>query len=219
MALSQKIIELLREDPEDLERYRVAADQLQAQGDVRGELIALELARVGLDERTPRWRTLTGAIDRLLEEHSKQLLGALWTATGNLRLVWRLGFIREAALWTFGAPPPPVTTGRAGARAPRARVNKLLKHTDALLSLESSALLEHLTLASTFNAQLFLWDACERVSQGAPPTLHRLDLRDLDGRTLPDWEPERQVELVWRRRVLTLRSDTLSLESAVELFS
>ena len=79
-------------------------------------------------------------------------------------------------------------------------------------------LLEHLTLASTFNGQLFLWDAAARVAQGAPPTLHRLDLRDLYERALPDWEPERQIELGWRGRVLTLRSDTLSLEAAAELF-
>ena len=42
-----------------------------------------------------------------------------------------------------------------GWRIPKPRANNLLKMTDELLRLESAVLLEHLTLASTFNAQLF----------------------------------------------------------------
>jgi hypothetical protein len=220
MALPRRSIALLREDPDDVERYRVVADQLQAKGDVRGELIALDLARRELtgDPDNPRWRALTREIDRLEKTHAKELLGGLWTASSTCRLDWRFGFIREATLWTHGVAVPPAPRGRLGRRVPRPRVNKLLKHTDELLVLESAVLLEHLTLAATFNAQLFLWDALERVSRGAPSTLHRLDLRDLVGRELPDWEPERQLELVWRGQVLTLRSDTLALDSAAELF-
>jgi hypothetical protein len=216
MALSRRSIELLREDPDDIERYRVVADQLQARGDMRGELIALDLARLPLADDSARWLALTREIDRLEKRHAKQLLGGLWTGTSTSRLVWKFGFIREATLWTHAVAVPPAPRGR---RMPRPRVNKLLKQTDELLRLESAVLLEHLTLAATFNAQLFLWDATERVARGAPPTLHRLDLRDLFERRLPEWEPDRQLEIIWRGRVLTLGSDTLALESAAELFA
>jgi uncharacterized protein (TIGR02996 family) len=214
MPLSRRAIELLREAPDDVERHLVVADQLQAKGDPRGELIALEAARLPLAAGSPRFKALSREIDRHLKVHAKQLLGGLWTASSTSSFEWKLGFIRKAALWTtavaLGAP--------LGRRLPKPRVNKLLKQTGELMELESAVLLEHLTLAATFNSQLFLYDAAERVAQGAPSSLHVLELRDLYERAVPDWEPMFQREIVWRRQVLTLRSDSLSLESAAELF-
>jgi uncharacterized protein (TIGR02996 family) len=214
MPLSRRAIELLREDPDDVERYLVVADQLQARGDPRGELIALEAARLALAEASPRWNALTREIERHRKVHAKQLLGGLWTASTTSSFEWRLGFIRKAALWTTAAALP----APRGRRVPKPRINKLLRQTGELLELESAVLLEHLTLATTFNSQLFLWDAAERVSKGAPASLHVLDLRDLYERSIPDWEPMFQRELVWRKQVLSLRSDSLSLESVAELF-
>ncbi|MBL8958053.1 MAG: hypothetical protein JNK82_45185 [Myxococcaceae bacterium] len=218
MALSRRLIELLREDPDDVERYGVVADQLQAKGDLRGELISLELARLNANEGSPKWRALGREIDTFRHVHAKVLLGGLWTATTTSAFEWRLGFIRKACLWTSAVAVPPVTTGRAGRRVAKRRANRLLKQTDELLRLESSALLESLSLASSYNSQLFVWDAAARVAEGAPATLHVLALRDLYGRAMPEWEPLLQREIVWRRQVLTLQSDTLSLESLAELF-
>ena len=214
MPLSRRAIELLREEPDDVDRYRVVADQLQAKGDPRGELIALEVAQLELAEGSPRWKALGREINRHRKLHAKHLLGGLWTASSTSELEWKLGFIRKAALWTTGVALAP----QFGRRLPKPRVNRLLKQTGELLELESSVLLEELTLASSYNAQLFVWDAAARVAEGAPATLHVLALRDLYERALPDWEPMFQREIVWRRQVLTLKSDTLSLEAAAELF-
>ncbi len=213
MALSRRLIELLREDPDDVERYVVVADQLQARGDLRGELIALELARAKGTATSSQ--KLKREIDRFMKVNAKALLGPLWTATSTSTFEWRFGFIRKAALWTTGV----ALAAPLGRRLPRPRVNKLLKQTSELLELESAVLLEELTLASTYNSQLFVWDAAARVAEGAPATLHVLALRDLYERALPDWEPMFQREIVWRKQVLTLQSDTLSLESVAELFS
>ena len=215
MGLSRKSLELLRDDPDDVERYRVVADQLLARGDLRGELIALEVERFTAEAGTSRWRALNRAVDRFMKANAKLLLGRLWTASSTSSIEWRFGFIRRAVLWTTSAAHAPPL----GRRMPRPRVNKLLKATHDLLELESAALLEHLTLATPFNSQLFLYDAAERVAEGAPQSLHVLDLRDLYEGALPDWEPMFQRELVWRRQVLTLRSDSLSLESIAELFT
>jgi len=178
------------------------------------ELIALELARLEQAEGSAKWRMLGKELDRRLKANAKRLLGGLWTFSSSSSFTWRLGFIREARLWTRQS----VLAQPSGRRMPKPRVNKMLKMTDELLRLDSAALLEHLTLGSTYNAQLFLWDACARVSEGAPATLHRLDLRDLYEGELPDWEPDRRLELLWRGRVMTLGSDSLALESAAELF-
>lgn len=215
MSLPKKALELLREDPDDVERYAVVADQLQSRGDLRGELIALEVTLAKTDPASRHFLTLRREIDRFMKLHAKHLLGSLWTASGTTRLVWRYGFIREAAMWTTAtALAPPM-----GRRLPKPRVNKLLKQTDELMQLESAVLLERLTLAATYNSQLFVWDAAARVAQGAPKSLHVLDLRDLYDGAIPDWDPMFQRELVWRKQVLTLRSDSLSLEAAAELFS
>lgn len=214
MPLSRKLIDLLREAPDDVERYGVVADQLLARGDPRGELISLELAIANANAGSARHRALVREADRFMKSNAKWLLGGLWTATSTSSFRWRFGFIREATLWTTTVALP---TPR-GRRVPRPRANKLLKHTDELLQLDSAVLLEHLTLVATYNSQLFLWDAAERVAQGAPQSLHRLDLRDFHEAELPAWEPMLQREIVWRKQVLTLGSDSLSLDSVAELF-
>jgi len=212
MALSRRLIELLLEDPDDLERYVVVADQLQARGDLRGELIALEVARAKAGPAAAG--RLKREIDRFMKVNAKALLGPLWTASSTSSFEWRYGFIRKAALWTTAVS----LAAPLGRRMPKPKGNKLLKQTGELMTLESAVLLEELTLASTYNSQLFVWDAAARVAAGAPASLHVLSLRDLYERALPDWEPMFQREIVWRRQVLRLQSDTLSLEAIAELF-
>ncbi|AGC44675.1 WGR domain-containing protein [Myxococcus stipitatus DSM 14675] len=73
------------QDPDAVDAYLVYGDWLQAQGDPRGELIALHHARV----------EATG----FLQRHQKQLLGdaLAWALESrSLELDWELGFIRAA---------------------------------------------------------------------------------------------------------------------------
>jgi uncharacterized protein (TIGR02996 family) len=216
MPLSKKELELLAVAPDDVERHLVLADRLQASGDPRGELIALQLKHAqAAVAGSPSARSLERAAERHLKAHAKRLLGGLWTATSSSQFTWRLGFIRAATLWTTAVALPP-TLGR---RVPKLRANKLLKLVDELLDHESAALLERLTLATSFNSQVFLWDAAARVAQGAPQTLRVLALRDLYERALPDWDTQLALTTRWRGRPLELKSDSLSLQAVAELFS
>lgn len=76
------LIEAIREAPGDDQRWAVYADQLQARGDVRGQLIALALAGKSRAER-------------LLRDKRRTQLGAasLWRAldSGVLEATWRAG--------------------------------------------------------------------------------------------------------------------------------
>jgi len=85
---------LIARDPGDEEPYLVYADWLQARGDPRGELIAIQhaLAHGGGEEA----RTTEA---RLLAEHPRHLLGDLGAAPELAELRWRLGFVEHAALF------------------------------------------------------------------------------------------------------------------------
>ncbi len=225
MALSADILAALRTVPQDPERFLVLADRLQAAGDVRGELITLQARRAASPETVP----LAQAEERFLQDHAKALLGRLWTQPSSYVLHWELGFIRHALLWAQEFDP---TQQRFAGRQqqllgpqPRRRTGKLARLTKDLLELESSALVESLTLGlprSHVQAPRLL-DAVAEVADAAPPTLRLLQLRDLvrddpEGDTwrLPDFEPGQLRELTWRGRHFTVSSDTLSLEAVTE---
>ncbi len=85
-------------DPEDVSAYTVYADQLQAQGDPRGELISLQLAAEKGDAK------LAKAAAKLIASHPDVFLGPLAAHTrtydGNdtEAFTWRFGFIHAAKL-------------------------------------------------------------------------------------------------------------------------
>ncbi|HEX4422037.1 MAG TPA: TIGR02996 domain-containing protein [Kofleriaceae bacterium] len=96
-------------DPNDTEAYAVYADWLQQQGDPRGELITLSLARDAELAREPeagakRRSTLSLAIARHAERHAAALLGPLAALVPDVRdlasgpFTWRSGFIHRLAL-------------------------------------------------------------------------------------------------------------------------
>jgi uncharacterized protein (TIGR02996 family) len=92
-------------DPDDRAAYAVYADWLQRQGDPRGELIALQLAREAELARGHTGRSaLATAIGRHLERHAATLLGGLAALVGDVRDVagapfaWRFGFIHRVVL-------------------------------------------------------------------------------------------------------------------------
>jgi uncharacterized protein (TIGR02996 family) len=92
-------------DPSDTAAYAVYADWLQHQGDPRGELIVLQLAREAELARKPTGRsTLQIAIGRHFERCAARLLGPLAALVPDVRdlvsgpFVWRFGFIHRVAL-------------------------------------------------------------------------------------------------------------------------
>jgi uncharacterized protein (TIGR02996 family) len=225
MALSPDLLAALRTTPQDPERFLVLADRLQSEGDPRGELIALGAARA----RAAEPEALAQAEERYLREHARALLGRLWSAPSSYILGWELGFIRHAMLWVAERDEP--VGVRPADIQPRRRTGKLSRRTADLLELESSGLLETLTLGmprSSVQVSRML-DAVAEVAASAPPTLHLLQLRDLIGDEpagdwepamlsmhLPDYEPGRMRQLTWRGRPLTLSADTFPLDKAVD---
>lgn len=101
-------------DPGDTAAFTVYADWLQQQGDPRGELITLSLAREVevAAGNTKRRSPLPLAIARLMERHAAALLGPLATLVPDLRdpasgpFTWRAGFIHR--LTCKRAEPAPI---------------------------------------------------------------------------------------------------------------
>lgn len=94
----------LAEDPDDEAAYAVYGDWLQRQGDPRGELIALQLAREAEVARGTARSKLATAIAKLVERQASVLLGGLAALVPDVRdlaaepLIWRRGFIHRVVL-------------------------------------------------------------------------------------------------------------------------
>ncbi|MCP3102331.1 WGR domain-containing protein [Myxococcus sp. K15C18031901] len=85
-------------DPDDADAYLVYGDWLQAQGDPRGELIALQHAQgkaTGAEASTAKRQ-----VNAHIKKHQALLLGGLTKAWSDeeLSVEWHLGFIREARI-------------------------------------------------------------------------------------------------------------------------
>ncbi|HEU4726624.1 MAG TPA: TIGR02996 domain-containing protein, partial [Kofleriaceae bacterium] len=98
-------------DPADTAAYEVYGDWLQHQGDPRGELIALQIAREAELARGARPRSaIQTAIGRHVERHAAALLGPLAAFVTDVRdlasgpFAWRFGFIHRVTL--EGRPGP-----------------------------------------------------------------------------------------------------------------
>jgi uncharacterized protein (TIGR02996 family) len=85
-------------DPSDRHAWTVYADWLQAQGDVRGELAAVQLEL----ELHPDDRGLRAREQALIAEHGRALLGDFASEKWNeiCAFTWRGGFWRSARVWT-----------------------------------------------------------------------------------------------------------------------
>ena len=95
-------------DPGDLTAWRIYADWLTSRGDVRGELVNVQLLRA----RRPEDRTASLVESKLLASHGRTLLGPLHAhrhISGGQGLIqafsWRYGFLRAARLWRTGPTP------------------------------------------------------------------------------------------------------------------
>ncbi|MEZ4318828.1 MAG: WGR domain-containing protein [Myxococcota bacterium] len=82
------------EAPDDRGRLAVLGDHLQAEGDPRGPLVALQMA--------PDSRAVRDAEDRYRFEHREALLGPLARSEHPSRVVWRDGFVAELELVVRG---------------------------------------------------------------------------------------------------------------------
>lgn len=167
---------------DDFAARSVWADLLAEQGDPRGELAQLQLAR---EERLDDVR-LARAEALVLARHGRALLGPLRHATSLLELSWRRGSVVQATVrsaaqqqWaaSFGAPvtevkPPP-----------------LARRVRELLSLPVADGLAALTVAlprSPF-AQRVLLECVGVVAQVAPAALTSLAVLELEAR-YDDWD-------------------------------
>jgi uncharacterized protein (TIGR02996 family) len=88
------------DNPDDAHAYQVYGDWLQSQGDPRGELVAVQAARLA----SPGVAELAAAEQKLLKKHAARFLGGLaafaTTADGRdtAAFAWHLGFLRTARL-------------------------------------------------------------------------------------------------------------------------
>jgi uncharacterized protein (TIGR02996 family) len=80
----------LLERPDDVDAYLVYGDWLEAQGDARGELIAVQAAR----HKTPGDATLREREAALMKQPGRAWLGDLGQHKA-LQLAWRYGFVDE----------------------------------------------------------------------------------------------------------------------------
>ena len=155
-ALEARIVE----DPDDAAAYAVYGDWLQRQGDPRGELIALALAREAEVARGVAKSKLAGAIGKLIERQASVLLGGLAALVPDVRahdaepLIWRRGFLHRVVL-----------TSRAGELG--AIVGQILAHPSGRLVRELAVQCDDLDEAHRVVDVL-----CER----APPALADLEL-------------------------------------------
>lgn len=139
-AVSARDLQLeaeLRERPDDVDAHLIYGDWLQAQGDVRGQLVLLQHAQTQTHDRAAVAELRTRE-QQLLRRHASHLFGPLRPFADVITIRWSLGFIDAAFV---GA------VGRRGA------VAGLLKLLDELLRLPVAARLQSLGLTNALLQQ------------------------------------------------------------------
>lgn len=107
--MREQLIAAIEDDPEDIENYRVYADWLESNGQPRGQLIAMELLRERLTDRS-KLEYLRRKISAYFHEHRAAFLAGLdhWGEqtydTGHANLRWRYGFIHTAQVGVWNQP-------------------------------------------------------------------------------------------------------------------
>ena len=91
MAANPGLEAVIDSDPDDDHSYFVYGDWLQAQGDPRGELIALQAATL----RDPTNVEIAKQVTEWLARNDEAFLGELG---GDMTVGWRLGFVRDVRL-------------------------------------------------------------------------------------------------------------------------
>ena len=158
MSATDPLLEALRRRPDDTAAFLVYADQLQAKGDPRGLLVALQ--HNGQDAEAAR----------LIEERRDELLGPLARYTKTLdgsdaeAFEWRLGFIRSARLSYDSNSVDDAELSLADA------LEKLLTH-------PSGALLEEIVVPiNMLDDGCYFEPVCAAIAKHGAPSLRRLRL-------------------------------------------
>ncbi len=133
-----ELIASLRANLDDEAAWSVLGDLLAAQGDARGELIALDQRRVArAGERSLEVQVIEHRLAELFDRHVGTWLGRLARAS-NLELTWRRGFMVSATIHGRAASP-----STSAAPAERLGIVSTLGH---LLELPAAGLLRELTI-------------------------------------------------------------------------
>lgn len=233
-AREPQLEQAIREVEQADEALAVHADWLQRQGDPRGLLAALDLARARTDQPRERER-LDHAFLAALTEHRAHLLGPFHGAPEWVRFEWRGGLVvglhfepRERASvawpWPFGdlelvegllalpicACLQVLRVSSVGAGGP-AFATKLNRSDPALL-----AGLRELALSSHYEFEGFIdWSRLPRLERlelvcGAMTPIHLPNLRALD---LTLWRPETAAAALRESRLPSLRALTLRFDA------
>src|SRR5438128_1191687 len=123
MAVNPALEAVIDNDPNDVEAYYVYGDWLQAEGDPRGELVALQAAQL----RDPDDDKVAQRAERYLKDHAAALLGEL-DVLPKRALGWYCGFVRSVELQLAGRQP--LDTLRTLVRQPACRFVQSLRIAD-----------------------------------------------------------------------------------------
>ncbi len=103
------------ENPSDVEAWQVYGDWLQTEGDPRGELVNLEVAKEASAGDVHKQAELTDQLERLIEQHQAEWLGPevmraiAYEDDDLVDIEWRYGFIwRVKVKATYGFQGPSV---------------------------------------------------------------------------------------------------------------
>lgn len=239
-AREPQLEQAIREIEQPDEAMAVHADWLQRQGDPRGIVAALDLARARAQQTSERERLNQAFVDALTE-HRSHLFGPLYEATKVVRLDWRGGLVFGITIdqttltgpdvrewpWPFGdlelvegllalpicACLRSLRVSSVGAGGP-AFATKLTRSDPALLSG-----LRELVLTSHYQFEGFVdWSRMPRLERlelvvGAMTPINLPNLRELD---LTLWRPETAAEAMRESSLPSLR--TLALRFDAEAF-
>lgn len=160
-AETATLFEAIRAAPADLAPYLVLADVLQAHGDPRGELMAIQHVRALAD--TPE---LLEAEQRLVETHREHLLGKpladaiddIGSLTGSeaIELEWRLGHLHRIRAEIGG------------------RAAEILALVEALFAAPAAMVLASFDLQVNFSGQPEMDRLLDLIADAAPPSLREL---------------------------------------------
>jgi uncharacterized protein (TIGR02996 family) len=212
----------ITDNPFDPSAYAVYGDWLQGRGDLRGELIALQLA----EDAKPGDRQLVATIGNFLEKHRPVFLGPLTRYAGKVRdftegpLIWRFGFIHAAQLDRIDTDEPLAEILDEIIQHPSGRFLAVIAlHDDDPKDVSSLVKL----LTSSAPASLRVFELTSQADCGdlgpllrAHPKLHRLAVRGRLGNVqlAPSRETIRSIAAAQLPELAELELRFMSIESS-----
>ncbi len=199
-----KLEAAIDEDPDDVARYLVYADWLQAQGDPRGELIVLQHAK-------------PAGVKKFLDKHAAHFFGKLADARDLLEAyegpigkptTWRWGYLR--ALWLSNKYD---RSNMHGGTKPAIEVADAL---DWLLGHSSTRFLRELTVGIVSYEGNGYGEVARVIGKHPLPTLWKLTLGDFHSEeTELNWSDMGNISPLYKAvpnlESLTLRSGSMAL--------